>query len=52
VVDTFGGTDGTLSVDATAVGLGAAALALLARLPMFAVVVIAAVATAGTRALI
>jgi Branched-chain amino acid transport protein (AzlD) len=52
VVDTFGGADGTLSVDATAVGLGAAALALLARLPMFAVVVIAAVVTAGTRALI
>jgi uncharacterized membrane protein len=51
VVDTFGGTDRTLSVDATAVGLAAAAAALLARLPMIAVVVIAAATTAAARAL-
>ena len=51
VVDTFGGTDRTLSVDATAVGLLAAAGALAARLPMAAVIVIAAGVTAGLRAL-
>jgi branched-subunit amino acid transport protein AzlD len=51
VVDTFGG-DRALVVDETAVGLVAAAGALVARLPMFAVVVIAAVATATARALI
>ena len=51
VVDTFGGTDRTLSVDATAIGLAAAALGLLAKLPMIAVVVIAAVTTAAARAL-
>ena len=51
VVDTFGGTDRTLSVDATAVGVLAAAAALVARLPMAAVVVVAAVATAAARAL-
>jgi hypothetical protein len=51
VVDTFGGPDRTLSIDATAIGLVAAAAALLARLPMFAVVVVAAVVTAGARAL-
>ena len=49
VVDTFGG-DRTLVVDETAVGLVAAAAALLAKLPLFAVVVIAAVATATARA--
>ena len=49
VVDTFGG-DRTLVVDETAVGLVAAAAALLAKLPVFAVVVIAAVATATARA--
>ena len=51
VVDTFGGTDRTLAVDETAVGLAAAALALLAKLPMIVVVLIAAVVTAGLRAL-
>jgi hypothetical protein len=50
VVDTFGG-DRTLVVDETAVGLVAAAAALLAKLPIFAVVVLAAVATAAARAL-
>jgi hypothetical protein len=51
VVDTFGG-DRTLVVDETAVGLVAAAAALLAKLPIFAVVVLAAVATAAARALV
>jgi hypothetical protein len=51
VVDTFGG-DRTLVVDETAVGLAVAAAALLAKLPVFAVVVLAAVATATTRALV
>jgi branched-subunit amino acid transport protein AzlD len=51
VVETFGG-DRTLVVDETAVGLLAAAVALLARLPMFAVVVIAAATTAAARALL
>jgi branched-subunit amino acid transport protein AzlD len=51
VVDTLGG-DRTLVVDETAVGLVAAAAALLAKLPVFAVVVIAAVATATARALV
>jgi branched-subunit amino acid transport protein len=52
VVDTFGGSERTLSIDATSAGLLAAGAALLARLPMFAVVLIAAVVTAGTRALL
>jgi branched-subunit amino acid transport protein len=51
VVDTFGGPDRTLSIDETSAGLLAAAAALLARLPMFAVVAIAAAVTAGVRAL-
>ncbi len=51
VVDTFGGTDRTLSIDETSAGLLAAAAALFARLPMFAVVVIAAAVTGGLRAL-
>jgi branched-subunit amino acid transport protein len=51
VVDTFGTTERTLVIDETAAGLAAAAVALLLRLPMFAVVVIAAVVTAGLRAL-
>ncbi len=51
VVDTFGGPDRTLAVDETAVGLLAAVAALLARLPMVAVVGIAAIVTAGLRAL-
>ena len=50
VVETFGG-DHALGVDESAVGLLAAALALAARLPMVVVVVIAAVVTAGLRAL-
>jgi hypothetical protein len=51
VVDTFGRPDRTLGVDDTAAGLLAAAAALAARLPLYAVVAIAAVVTAGTRAL-
>ena len=50
VVDTFGGTERTLSIDETAAGLLAAAAALLARLPMFVVVLVAAAVTAGLRA--
>jgi uncharacterized membrane protein len=51
VVDTFG-HDQKLSIDETSAGLAAAAVALAFRLPMFAVVVIAAAVTAGLRALI
>jgi branched-subunit amino acid transport protein len=51
VVDTFGGTDRTISIDETSAGLLAAAAALLARLPLVVVVVIAAAVTAGLRAL-
>ena len=51
VVDTFGGPDRTLAVDESAVGLLAAAGALALRLPMVAVVAIAAVVTALLRLL-
>jgi branched-subunit amino acid transport protein len=51
VVDTFGGTERTLSIDETAAGLLAAAAALLARLPMYVVVLVAAAVTAGLRAI-
>jgi branched-subunit amino acid transport protein len=51
VVDLFGSSEGTLSIDETAGGVLAAALALLAKLPMIAVVVIAAAVTAALRAL-
>ncbi len=50
VVDLFGGEDQTLVVDESAVGVIAAAGALAARLPMVAVVAIAAAVTAGVRA--
>ena len=49
VVDTFGGPDRTLAVDESAVGLLAAAGALALRLPIVAVVGIAAVVTAALR---
>ena len=49
VVDTFGGEDRTIAVDESAVGLLAAAGALALRLPMVAVVGIAAVVTALLR---
>ena len=51
VVDTFGGTDHTLSIDETFAGLLAAAAALLARMPMIVAVVLAAAVTAGLRAI-
>jgi hypothetical protein len=51
LVDTFGTTERTLVLDETAAGLAAAAVALALRLPMFVVVVIAAVTTATLRAL-
>jgi uncharacterized membrane protein len=50
VVDTFG-RDRALGIDESAAGLAAAAVALAARLPMVAVVVIAAAVTAGLRAI-
>jgi hypothetical protein len=49
VVDTFGGEDRTLAVDESALGLLAAAGALALRLPMVAVVAIAALVTAAVR---
>jgi branched chain amino acid efflux pump len=49
VVDTFGGEDRTLAVDESAVGVLAAAGALALRLPMVAVVAIAALVTAAMR---
>ena len=50
VQETFA-EDGELVVDARLAGMGAAAAALLAKLPMLAVVTIAAAVTAGVRAL-
>ena len=49
VVDTFG-HDQKLSADESAIGLAAAAVAIAARLPMIAVVAIAAAVTAAVRA--
>jgi branched chain amino acid efflux pump len=50
VVDTFGRPDRTLGVDDTAAGLLAAAAALAAWLPLYAVVAVAAAVTAAARA--
>ena len=50
VTQTIGSDDG-LSVDARLVGVGAAGVALALRAPLIVVVVVAAVATAVTRAL-
>jgi branched-subunit amino acid transport protein len=50
VADLFG-KDQELSVDERAVGIAAGCVALLARLPMIVVVIIAAGVTAGLRAL-
>jgi hypothetical protein len=50
VYETFGAHGGGITVDARAVGLGAAVLAILARAPMLAVMLIAAAATAAVRA--
>jgi branched-subunit amino acid transport protein len=52
VVDLFAGEDRTLTVDESAVGVVAAGAALAARLPIVAVVAIAAAVTAGARALL
>jgi branched-subunit amino acid transport protein len=49
VVDLFGGEDRTLAVDESAAGAVAAAGALALKLPMIAVVVVAAAVTAGLR---
>jgi uncharacterized membrane protein len=49
VVDTFG-RDRALGIDESAAGLAAAAVALAFRLPLVAVVLIAAAVTAGLRA--
>jgi branched-subunit amino acid transport protein len=51
VVDTLGGEDRTLAVDARAAGLLAAAGAIAARLPLLVVVLVAAAVTAGLRAI-
>jgi branched-subunit amino acid transport protein len=51
VVDTLGGEDRALAVDARAAGLVAAAGAIAARLPLLVVVLVAAAVTAGLRAL-
>jgi hypothetical protein len=51
VYETFGGSDRGVHLDARAVGLAAALLALAARAPMIAVIVIAAAATALARAI-
>jgi branched-subunit amino acid transport protein len=50
VVETFGRGQ-RLAVDESAVGLAAAAVALAFKLPMVVVVIVAAVVTAGLRAL-
>jgi branched-subunit amino acid transport protein len=52
VVDLFAGEDRTLTVDESAVGVVAAGAALAARLPIVAVVAIAAAVTAGARAVV
>ena len=51
VYETFNAQGQGLTVDARAAGLGAALLAILARAPMLAVILIAAAVTAGVRAL-
>jgi uncharacterized membrane protein len=52
VYQTFGGHPDGLEVDARVVGLVAAGVAIAARLPMIVVIVAAAVATAGMRAVV
>jgi branched-subunit amino acid transport protein len=51
VYETFGAHGEGLTLDARAAGLGAAILAILARAPMLAVILIAAAVTAGARML-
>jgi uncharacterized membrane protein len=50
VYETFGAHGGGITVDARAVGLGAAIAAIALRAPMLAVILIAAGATAAVRA--
>jgi branched-subunit amino acid transport protein AzlD len=50
VYETFGADGAGITVDARAVGLGATVLAILARAPMLAVVLVAAAVTAAVRA--
>jgi predicted anti-sigma-YlaC factor YlaD len=52
VYETFTAAEGGFTVDARVAGLAAAAAGLMARLPMIVVVLLAAAATALTRALI
>ncbi|MFX4294612.1 AzlD domain-containing protein [Streptomyces bohaiensis] len=49
-LQTFGGGSGELTVDARAVGLAAAAVALLLRAPFLLVIAVAVVGTAAARA--
>jgi branched-subunit amino acid transport protein len=51
VVETFGGSGRSLTIDARAGGLAVAAVALTRRVPLIAVVIIAATTTALIRAL-
>jgi branched-subunit amino acid transport protein len=51
IVDTLGGEDQSFTVDARLAGLAAAGGALAARLPLVVVLLVAAVVTAGLRAL-
>jgi branched-subunit amino acid transport protein len=50
VYETFGAHGGGLTLDARAAGLGAAIVAIIARLPMIVVILIAAAVTACVRA--
>jgi hypothetical protein len=50
-VQTLGGADGTIVVDARLAGLGVAVAALLLRAPFLVVIVLAAATAAGLRAL-
>lgn len=52
VTETLGGAGRSLTVDARVAGVAAAAIGLALRLPVLAVIVLAAVATALTRALV
>jgi len=52
IYETFADSPDGIVVDARVAGLAAAGLALLARLPMIVVIVIAAAVTAGVRALL
>jgi hypothetical protein len=51
LTETFTTTEGDLTLDARAVGLAAAAVAVLLRAPLLVTILVAAAATAGARAL-